>query len=379
MGRKAIVVCLDGCAPEYIQKSDVPNIRNLCKHGYLVENGHSIIPTVTNVNNVSIITGVYPEEHGITTNFHYDRSSGEEIYMESPDFIMTKTIFQMATKQKLKSVLLTSKDKLCALLSRGAQLAFSAESPPEWIVRKIGSPPHIYSIEVNAWLFKAAQATIKEWNPDLLYLTTTDYAMHKHRPEDSESKKSMQMIDQCIGNLAKSFGDAEETLLCITADHGMSDKNRAVNLEVILLEVGIKSKVLPTVKDRYMLHHSGLGGSAYVYLEDQENVEKAADLILNTEGVEEVLDRGEALKRYHLYYDRIGDLLVFGEKDYVFGYIKDHDFLDVHIRSHGSLYEQRVPIIVYGGSLKENITENRELANIVIEHLFLKDRAGGND
>jgi len=372
--RKALIICLDGCGPEYIQGSDVPNIRKLCKDGYYVERGYSIVPTVTNVNNVSVITGAYPEEHGITTNFHYERSSRQEIYMESPDFIITETIFQMATERKLKCALLTSKDKLCALLSRGAQVAFSAESPPEWMVRKIGPPPHIYSIEVNVWLLKAGQAIIKELDPDLLYLATTDYAMHKYRPEDSESKQSMQLIDQCIGDLAKSFGDAEETLLCITADHGMSDKMKAVNLEAILREAGIKTKVLPTVKDKYMLHHSGLGGSAHVYLEDQGDMGKANDMILNTEGVEEVLDRGKAAERYHLHYDRTGDLFVLGKKDYVFGYVEGFDFLDVKIRSHGSLHEQKVPIIVYGGdSFKRNkITENRELGNLVIEHLELK-------
>lgn len=373
MRRRAIIICLDGCGPEYIQRSDVPNIRKLCKDGYFVERGRSIVPTVTNVNNVSIITGVYPEEHGITTNFHYDKSSGQEIYMESPDFIMTKTIFQMATENQHKSALLTSKDKLRTLLGRGAQVAFSAESPPEWMVRKIGPPPHIYSIEVNAWLFKAGQAIIEEQDPDLLYLTTTDYAMHKYRPGDSESKQSMQMIDQCIGDLARSFGDGDETLLCITADHGMSDKKRAVNLEAILREAGVKARVLPTVKDRYMLHHSGLSGSAHVYLEDQKDMRKATDLILRTEGVEEVLDRGEAAKRYHLHYDRTGDLFVLGKKDYALGYVEGYDFLDVKMRSHGSLHEQRVPIIIYGGSFKGNeITENRELGNLVIEHLGSK-------
>ncbi len=156
---------------------------------------------------------------------------------------------------------------------------------------------------------------------------------------------------------------------------GMSDKKRAVNLEAILLEAGIKTRVLPTVKDRYTLHHSGLGGSANVYLEDQRRVEKAADLILDTEGVEETLDRGEAVKRYHLSYDRTGDLFILGKKDYVFGHVEGCDFSDVRMRSHGSLHEQRVPIIVYGGSLKGNkITENRELGSLVIEHLEFKKR-----
>ncbi len=218
MRRRAVIICLDGCGPDYIQRSDVPNIRKLCKDGRYVKRGYSTIPTVTNVNSVSIITGAYPEEHGITTNFHYDRSSGQEIYMESPDFITTETIFQMAAKNRLRSALITSKDKLCTLLGGGTQVAFSAESPPEWIARKVGPPPHIYSIGVNAWLFKAGQAIIEERNPDLLYLTTTDYAMHKYRPEDSESKQSMQMIDRCVGELVRSLGDDEETLLCITAD-----------------------------------------------------------------------------------------------------------------------------------------------------------------
>jgi len=368
--KRAILVCLDGCGPDYIEKSDVPNIRKLCRNGYYVK-GKSVIPTVTNVNNVSIITGVYPEKHGITSNFYYNEL-GQEVYIESPEFIMTKTIFQMAAQNNLTSALLTSKDKLCTLLRRGAHIAFSAEAPPKWVVDSIGPPPNIYSIEVNSWLFKACRLVIEKYDPNFIYVATTDYAMHKYPPEAPESKWNMQIIDDAIGNLIELV-DKKQTVLCITADHGMSDKRRAIDLKVLLDEYKIKAKVASTIKDRYTVHHAGLSGSAYIYLENKGDLQKAFHLLANAEGVDRILTRDEAVKLYHLHPDRIGDLVVFGEKEYVFGEIGAPDericCLDVQIRSHGSLYEQEIPIIIYNLAEKVKVVENKDLGNLIAHYL----------
>lgn len=220
-GKKALLICLDGCGPDYIRRSDVPNIRQLCKEGVYVDNGLSMVPTVTNVNNVSLITGVYPEGHGITSNCYYDRYAMREVYMESPSFITVETFFEKAAKLQLSTALLTVKDKLRTLLSRGAQVSISAENPPPWIIEDVGEPPSIYSIDVDAWLFDALQVVLRDIEPDFTYVATTDYAMHRYSPEDQESRNHMALIDAHIGGLVERLKDY---LICVTSDHGMSDK-----------------------------------------------------------------------------------------------------------------------------------------------------------
>jgi len=363
--KRALLICIDGCDPDYIKRSSVPNLRRLAREGMYIERGVSIVPTVTNVNNVSLITGVYPDIHGITSNCYYDRDSGKEVYMESAEFIRVKTIFEKVNKLGLRTALLTSKEKLLTLLRRGAETMLSAENPPQWVVKEVGVQPNIYSSEVNIWLFEALLSVIQRFELNFVYLATTDYIMHKYSPEDSEAQEHMAAIDTGIGKLIDLFPDA---LFCVTADHGMAEKEKTVNLEAILKNHGIRSIVIPTVKDKYVPHHSNLSGSAYVYLLNRQDRVRAYEILRQTEGVEEVLTNTESA-RYHLPVEYTGDLFVLGEEDYVFGRIDDIERKKVdQLRSHGSLHEREVPIFC-GRILERRVTENKELATVILDYL----------
>ena len=146
-----IVVVVDGLDPEYLECCATPRLRELADSGFMVE-GKAMMPTVTNVNNVSLVTASYPQTHGITANYWFDRQSASEVYMESGDFVASQTMFQRAQDLGLRSLLVTAKDKLRRLLSAGTTLSVSSEQPPEWIARGVGEPPPIYSIEVNQWV-----------------------------------------------------------------------------------------------------------------------------------------------------------------------------------------------------------------------------------
>ena len=114
MSELAIVICLDGCGPEYLAATATPNLDTLAGCGWRVD-GQAAVPTVTNVNNVSIVTGVFPETHGITSNYYLDRELGEGVYMESADYLLAPTIFERLARRGLSSALLTAKDKLRTL------------------------------------------------------------------------------------------------------------------------------------------------------------------------------------------------------------------------------------------------------------------------
>jgi phosphonoacetate hydrolase len=366
MQKHAVLICLDGCAPEYLRQGTIPNIRRLGTEGFSIESGRAMVPTVTNVNNVSMITGKYPEEHGITSNCYYDRARGTEVYVESPDFITAPTIFEELAQMGKKCALLSVKDKLCALLNKGPQIVMSAESPPEWIVKEIGKPPTIYSIEVNPWLLKALRVVLEKHNPDFIYIGTTDYVGHKYAPDDEEARKHMAYVDDEIGSLSEYLSG---NLLCISADHGMLGKSKAVNLRVALETAGIDSSVIPTVKDKYVVHHSNLSGSAYVYLTGSSHRGEALDILNSVEGVERTLPAAEAAQEYHLPISRVGDYLVLGEEDTVFGEVSEEIISDVKIRSHGSLHERAVPLIVHGDNVEAKwLTENKDLAKVVLDY-----------
>ena len=365
MARTTVLVMVDGLDPKYLDSCPAPYFRELAKKGFQTE-VRAMMPTVTNVNNTSLVTNSYPESHGITSNYWLDRESGSEHYMESGEYIQAETMFQRATRQGARSLLISSKDKLRKLLGDGATVAFSSEEPDSWVVDAIGQPPPVYSLEVNGWIVDAARHVLAQESYDLVYLTTTDYAMHTYAPEQPESSDHLALLDRAVGLLMESLPDAQ---ILITADHGMSSKSRMIHLPAELDRHGIQARAVPIIKDRYTVHHSNLGGCIYLYL-GQRDRERALDILNNLDGVDQALDRETAAKRFRLMGSRIGDIMVLGAADVVFGDPAEVT-LPAGLRSHGSLYEEMVPVIGCGGDFEGfDFLENKDLGRYVFERVL---------
>jgi phosphonoacetate hydrolase len=353
-----LIVCLDGVGPDYLERAAVSTLDELGRSGWHAV-GQSAIPAVTNVNNVSIITGGPPALHGITANYYRDRLTGQAVYMEATEFILAPTIFEQATAAGRRSALLTAKDKLRTLLERGATEVISAESPPSWLVEAIGPPAPILSAEVNYWLFRAARALCQIRPPDLLYLSTTDYAQHMYAPQSAESQANLAELDRLLADILDS---GPEFAVSVTADHGMVAKTRALDLGQILAGQGIAAEAVPIIKDRYVAHHQNLGGAAYVFVPNPSQLDDARVVLMAEAGVESVWTRQEAAVEFALYADRIGDLLVLSDRETAFGALA-RPREEMALRSHGSLHTCQVPIIACGpGAPPMPQTRNYDIA-----------------
>jgi phosphonoacetate hydrolase len=239
--------------------------------------------------------------------------------------------------------MISSKRKLVDLFGGAAGLAFSVEQPAEWAVAALGDPPPIYSIEANLWLLRAARLVLERERPDFLYVTSTDYYGHMLPPEAPECRAFFAEADRLIGEIA---GTGLPLSIGLTADHGMNHKTRAIDPARVLHDAGIEAVAVPALKDKYTRHHNNLSGAAYVYLPTSDR-DHAAELLSSRTGVERVLIREEAVSEFHLPADRIGDLMLLGDIDTVFGEV-DAPEAAVDLRSHGSLHEIEVPLITWG-------------------------------
>ena len=361
-----IVVLIDGFDPEYLDACPAPNLAEMARRGFQVD-GRGMTPSVTNVNNVSLVTGSYPERHGITSNYWLDRQRGEEFYMESGEFLRAETMFQRASACGLRSLLVTAKDKLRRLLSDGATVSISSEEPPGWVVDGVGEPPPIYSLEVNRWVLDAGRYAMSREHFDLVYLTTTDYAMHTYGPQHSESARHVALLDDGLGAIAEQAPGAR---MLITADHGMSDKSRMLHLPGELARYGIKARAVPVIKDRYVVHHSNLGGSIYVYLDNSADRNAALDTLRSLDGVDDALPLEEAALRFKLMPERMGDILVLADAATVFGDPAELA-MPPGLRSHGSAYETNVPIIGCGPGLDPaRFRENLDVGRYIFEDVL---------
>ena len=365
IGKQRIVVGMyDGFGMDYFEASTLPSLNLMAARGFF-KRVSAVFPTVTNANNASICCGAWPKEHGITGNSYFNEQTGEADYMESADFIRVPTIIQRAANVGVRSALLTCKVKTIHLLGRGAEIAVAAEAPPPEWTKRYGQPANIYSREINYWLWEVAIDILKR-RPDigLLYVHTTDYPMHTWAPEAPQSKEHLAELDRLLG---EAMNAAPDTVFLITADHGMNYKVRCWDLFRACRELGTEVRfALSAEKDRYVKHHRTFGGAAWVWLKSPRDESRVAQTLTGLKGVEAVLPRHEAATRFGLMPERIGELVAIGDRDTVFGELTSPmEDLEPGYRSHGSLHESDIPLVIYNSKMElppaEQFTTNLDL------------------
>jgi len=328
------------------------------------------VPSFTNPNNLSIVTGVPPAVHGICGNFLYDVESGTEVMMNDPKWLRAPTLLAALSDAGCKVAVITAKDKLRRLLGHKMRgICFSAEKANEVtsaehgigeVLELVGLPlPSVYSAALSEFVFAAGVKLMATLRPDVMYLSTTDYVQHKHAPGSPEANAFCRMMDTYMAELER-LGSA----IALTADHGMSPKQRLdASPNVIYLQDVLdgwlgegRARVILPITDPYVVHHGALGSYATVYLTDAAQAATLAERIAALRGIELVLTRAEAARRFELPADRIGDLVVISVRSVALGSAAaKHDLsgLDAPLRSHGGLSEQPVPLVM-----------NRRIANL---------------
>jgi phosphonoacetate hydrolase len=379
-----VVICCDGSEPDYMETARalglMPHLDRMIAKG---ENrrGLSAMPSFTNPNNLSIVTGRPPAVHGICGNYLIDPESGREVMMNDPKWLKVPTIFKAFQEAGAKVAVVTAKDKLRLLLGKGlvfdgSAVCFSSEKAGKATLAENGiadgrkltgmKVPEVYSAELSEFVFAAGVTLLRTMKPDLMYLSTTDYIQHKYAPGSPKANDFYAMMDRYLGDL-----DAEGAMIVIVADHGMKDKHLPNGEpDVIFLQDVLdqaygpgKTKVILPITDPYVVHHGALGSFATVYLYGPEP-KSIAEFIAGQADIDVVVERKEGCARFELPEDRMGDLIVVsGGKSHskVIGTSRDkHDLsgLSEPLRSHGGLSEQEIPIIVnrktqgLGGSLR---------------------------
>lgn len=337
---------IDGFDIRYYRKTPMPVMQKMAREGFF-KTGSCIFPSLTNANNISIACGCWPEEHGVTTNCYFDETHNQAVFLEHSDFLTSKTLFEEAAATGTQSALLTCKSKTTKILNNEVSFVVAAEAPGQEICEKYGQPPPMYSAEINYWLFDIALDLVNSRpDIDLIYVHTTDYPMHMWAPEEEQSQLHMKTIDNYLGTFLER---APKHTIVLTADHGMNRKKRCWDLAKACKNRGLPVKfAISPVADRLLKHHRGFGGVSYVHLNDPADQSEIVSKILSLEGVEAVLDRKTAARRFGLMESRIGDLVVLPDKYTVFGDLpEESEILASDYRSHGSLYEMEIPLLLY--------------------------------
>ncbi|OJA74055.1 phosphonoacetate hydrolase [Burkholderia ubonensis] len=394
MSRPVVVVCVDGCAYEYLEQAAeagvAPFLRTLLKPGTALK-GECVVPSFTNPNNLSIVTGVPPSVHGISGNYFYDRDSGAEVLMNDPKYLVAPTVLAAFADRGARVAVVTAKDKLRRLLGNGLNgICFSsekadcvtiAENGIDDVLELVGKPvPDVYSADLSEFVFAAGVRLLETRPIDLMYLSTTDYVQHKCAPGTPGANAFYAMMDGYLKRL-----DELGAIVALTADHGMNAKHDAATGEpnVIYLQELFDgwlgedaARVILPITDPYVVHHGALGSFATVYVPASADVDALRARLAAVDGIELALTGAEGCARFELPPARLGDLIVVSRQDVVLGTRRSrHDLsgLDVPLRSHGGLSEQIVPLVfsrpVDADAAGRARLRNFDVVDIALNHL----------
>jgi phosphonoacetate hydrolase len=365
--RPTIVICYDGCDPAYIDRGIadgiLPTIASFRRDGFYAI-ADSVVPSFTNPNNTSIVTGVPPAVHGISGNYYLDRATGEERMITDGSLMRCGTILAAMSNAGVKTAAVTAKDKLRLMLARGLEgINFSSEHADRAtpaangigeVEAMVGRPkPDQYSADLSLYVLDAGLELLERKAAMLLYLSLSDFVQHAHAPGAPEADAFNRGVDHRIAAMV-----AAGAIVGVVADHGMNDKSRADGApNVVLLEEELNRRfgdgavrVICPITDPFVRHHGALGSFVRVYAKRPADIEPLMAASRALPGVELVLDRNEAARRFELPVDLEGDFVVLGDANTVVGASRaEHDLSGLaghRLRSHGGLGEQKVPFMV---------------------------------
>jgi phosphonoacetate hydrolase len=365
--RPTVVIIVDGFDPAYLEhgiaNGTLPTMKSFKDKGFMAIADCSM-PSTTNTNNTSIVTGVPPAVHGINGNYYLDAETGKEIMITDAKRLRCGTILGALSHAGVKTAVVTAKDKLLKVLayemeginfsSEYAGKANLGENGIENVEKLVGRPtPDQYSADLSLFVFDAGVKLMSTVRPDLMYLSTSDYVQHKHAPGEPEADAYHQAVDKTVAALI-----ALGATVAITADHGMNDKSASDGTpNVVYLEDELNSRfgagavrVICPIADPFVRHHGALGSFVRVHLRKPGDVQAMMAFARTLSGIELVLDKEQVCKQFELPVDREGDFAVFSDRQTVVGARQeDHNLSQLaghRLRSHGGLGEQKVPFLL---------------------------------
>ncbi len=369
--KPVVVVCIDGGDPAYMEQNlrdgITPHMARFMRHGfYTVADG--TVPSFTCPNNMSIVTGATPDVHGISGNFYLDPETRTPVVMTGSELLRSRTVLAEYAQRGARIVSITAKDKLRQQLQKGLDLtqghmSFSAQYAEhctlddngiEEVLDLVSMPqPDMYSAELSLFVLEAGIKLLQERQPDISYLSLTDFIQHKYAPHEPEAQDFYAKLDAALGRLVELGA-----VLGVTADHGMNDKSDADGApNVIWLQDLLddrfgpdRTTVICPITDPFLAHHGSLGGFVRVYCHDGMQPEDIIGFARQLPGIESVWDKPSAAKTFQLPLDREGDVVVVSEAGVCLGAAqKDHDLTGLaghRLRTHGGVSESKVPFLI---------------------------------
>ena len=214
-----ILISVDGFRWDYFDKVETPNFDRIINNGIKADGLKTVYPSKTFPNHLSIITGNYPSNHGIVSNYFYDPSFDEYYYIgagsvaaQDGKWIQAEPIWVTVEKQLKRAMI---------MFWPMSDAEIQGIRPSEYYVYS-DSPTNISRMEqLLNWLDLDGRN-----KPTFLasYFSIVDTIGHRYGPNSSEVIDSIIEVDEAIGHLLNGLeerGILNDVNLLIVSDHGM--------------------------------------------------------------------------------------------------------------------------------------------------------------
>lgn len=351
MSNPLIVLNIVGLSP-YMLGENTPHLNQLLDKGYQSRALAVEFPAVTTTAQSAMVTGKQANEHGIVGNGWYFHELAEVgFWKQANQLVQADKIWDVLKQQRpeLKVSKLFWWYNMYAnvdnsITPRPHYLAdgnkiFDLYSAPtglhESIEKDLGKFPFFNfwgpkaGIGASKWI---ANAAIKEFelnqpNLQLVYLPHLDYCLQKFGPNHSSIPAEVQAIDAIIGDMLNNYPDNAEFL--IVSEYGITEVDTPIHINKILRQQDYIAVRETQVSASQTIENIDCGASkafavsdhqcAHVYVNDKAVLSEVKQLLLNTSGIEQVLDKQEQQK-YGLDHQRSGDLVAISAENAWFTY-----------------------------------------------------------
>ncbi len=353
--RSKYVIVLDivGLEVSHITSGLIPSIASIAnnnggEYGYL----KPVFPSVTSTVQASVLSGKYPNEHGIISNGLYDRDNYQVMFWEqSSKMVQTDRIWDVLKKKNLnlKTAVLFWQNTMFANsdfvitprplhLENGGMDMWCYSRPPNYyeeVASKIGEFDlksywgPFASFKSTEWISKSVEFTIEKNAPNLLfaYFPQLDYSSQKFGRNSLQVKDDLKKIDGIVDSIVKKterMGIIDDTQFIVFSEYGFNDVNDGISINRVLRDNGLLATRTINNKEYIDFEYSQAFAMAdhqvaNIYLNKPKNKNSVKKILEDAQGIERVYDDKE---KQDLKIDsyRSGDLIAISNRDKWFSY-----------------------------------------------------------
>jgi alkaline phosphatase D len=300
-----VLVSFDGFRHDYVERFKPPHFLEFIQHGSSARSLIPVFPSKTFPNHYSIVTGLYPGNHGLVDNYFFDHSRHELYTMKSkervsdPYYYNGTPLWKLAQQQGLKAA---------SYFWVGSEVHLPGWHPDYYF-------PYDHSVPFDTRVDKVLEwLTLPETDrPQFvtLYFSSPDEESDDHGPLSEQTRYGVLKVDSLLGKLMTELKKLDFPVnVILVSDHGANEITVKKNTFIFLDE--LLNLASPSVKV------ANGGSQVHLYVENRRQLDSLRSLLDRKKKHFKIYDREDFPQRWHYNHERSGDILLVAEPGYYF-------------------------------------------------------------